>query len=362
MAMGMLLLALLAVSQEDPVGQIMQRLARRRERILTHEQHQRLLADARAELERVLKAPPDRRQADRAAFHLAQTYFWGGEFKTALGKFRDFLRDRPDAENAPAARYAVAETLLELDDDTAALEALDEFLKEHPSDERALSAHLSRGVILRNRGKYEAAAEAFRETRRLFPDRTESWNALLQLAVTFHAQERNAEARRLLEEVIRGGAPEKEADAARALLAGYLPLGTDAPSEGATDAEGNAFSLGPHRGSVVIVYFFTPGTPLASPEAAGLRRLADDFKGKDLRLLGVAVKTPRRNFARFRESQMLPWPLFYDGPDPDGKIARLLNLKGPPSLTAVDRKGKIRFFNLSGRDLRRAVEKLLEEK
>jgi len=46
----------------------------------------------------------------------------------------------------------------------------------------------------------------------------------------------------------------------------------------------------------------------------------------------------------------------------DGRTARAFDVRGLPALTLIDRKGKIRFYNIAGRDFRNAVAKLLQEK
>ena len=61
-------------------------------------------------------------------------------------------------------------------------------------------------VTLQNEKRYDEAIEKLKAVREKFKSRKESWGALMQLAVVYHVQEKNAEARKTLEEIIRDAA------------------------------------------------------------------------------------------------------------------------------------------------------------
>jgi peroxiredoxin len=113
---------------------------------------------------------------------------------------------------------------------------------------------------------------------------------------------------------------------------------------------------------VAVVYFFEAAYAPAVGEAGFLRKTRESFKAEDLEIVGISLDLDRKDLILLRDSQKIAWPLLWDGKGYDGKLARLYDVRTLPSLTVLDRKGKIRFYNLAGRDLRFAIAKLLEEK
>jgi len=187
---------------------------------------------------------------------------------------------------------------------------------------------------------------------------------MMQLAVVYHVQEKNADAKRTLEEIIRDCPDKEPVEIARRHLGEYLKLGQDAPGFAEKDIDGRDTSLEKMRGKVVVVYFFDPGASAIS-EGQFLKRAREEAvkagRGDDLQIVGVSIGTDRKEIAIYRAQARADWMLFHDGRGIDGKFARLYDVRGLPSLTVIDRKGKIRFYNISGRDFRNCIAKLLEE-
>ncbi len=362
LAIGAMLLAAALPPQEGEVDRIMLRFAQRRGQVVTQDQYARLLADTRAELERYARERPAAKDAPRAAYHAAETCLWGGDLKGGLERLRKLLLDHPGFEQAAQARFAIGEAGVRLEDQAGARAAFEDFLRSHPKDERALQARLYVAHTFQNERKYDEARTALLETRALFRDRKESWGVLLQLALLYHAQEKNEDARRTLEEVIRECPERLEVEVARRHLAEYLDMGGPAPAFREKDALGTELSLEAQRGKAVVLYFFDPSLQGAEQEALLLRRVAEASAGKPFQVLGVCVGLQRREFEIYRDTLKSGWPLLFDGKGFDGRIARLYNARGLPSVHLLDRQGRRRFYNIAGADLRHAVEKLLEEK
>ena len=188
----------------------------------------------------------------------------------------------------------------------------------------------------------------------------------MQLAVLYHVQEKNADARRTLEEIIRDCPDKEPVEVARRHLVEYLKIGRDAPGFSEKDFEGREAALDKMRGKVVVVYFFDPWLTTAMTEAAFLRKAREDAaktgRSDDLQIIGICIGTERKDVGIYKAEARVDWNLIFDGRGVDGKFARLYDVRGLPSLTVIDRKGKIRFFNIAGRDFRNNVAKLLEEK
>jgi outer membrane protein assembly factor BamD (BamD/ComL family)/peroxiredoxin len=350
-----------ALAQDGEVDRILLRFRQRADRATTIQEFRRLLMDTRAELERFLKDHPKHRDAARAAFHVAESYLSDRDFDPALERLDAFLRDHPASEHAPTARFARGEALLEKENDAAARAAFEEFGRLYPDDKRAVIARIYAAVSLQNEKRYDEAAAALGEARRRYKDQKESWNAVMQLALLHHVQEKHADARRTLEELIRE-CPEREpVEIARRHLTEYLRAGGDAPAFWEKDLAGNPASLEKLRGKPAVLYFFESAGPAAIAETGFLRRAREQLKG-DVEILGFSLDLDRRELGGFLEERKVDWPILFDGKGFDGKLARLYDVRGLPHLVVLDRKGKVRFFNVAGRDLRNVLARLLEEK
>ncbi len=348
-------------TQEGDVDRIMFRFEQRRAQVQDEPQYRRLLEDTRAELERHVRENPRAKDAPRAAFHAAEMFLWAREPKEGEARLRKLLEDFPDCEQAPSVRFLRGEILFQVEDEAAARAAFEEFARLHPKDERVPAARIYAAAALQHEKRYDEAAGALAAVRKEFAGRKESWDAMLQLAIVRHLQERADDARRTLEQVIRECPHPPLVELARRHLTEYLNVGQPAPAARVKDQLEVEFSLEDHRGKVVVVYFFDPAVRDAEPEADFLRRAWEQYKDRDLRVLGVSIGRARKDFEIFRDVAKPGWTLFFDGKGLDGAIARLFNVRGLPWLVVADRKGKIRFFNVARRDLRNAVGKLLEE-
>lgn len=260
----------------------------------------------------------------------------------------------------------MGEILVEKERDADARAAFEEFLKRHPTDERAVIARLYTAITWQNEGKYEQAADLLRAARQDYKNRKESWGAMMQLAVALHVQEKNAEARKTLEDLIRECPDREPVEVARRHLTEYLKCGQDAPVFADKDIEGRDASVDRLRGKVVAIYFFDPAAQAAYPEAAFLRRAKEEAakagKADDFQIIGVSIGADRKEMAMYRAQARTDWMLLHDGKGIDGRIPRMFDVRALPSMTVVDRKGKIRFYNIAGRDFRNSIAKLLEEK
>jgi TolA-binding protein/peroxiredoxin len=352
--------------QDGDLDRILLRFQQRREKVRSEAEYKRLLSDSRLELSQFLKDNPKHKDAARACYQIAETYLSGGDMDLGVQRLEGYLKDYPSGEDAAAARFALAEILLEKEKDPEARARFDEFAKLHPADERVLFARLYTAVTYQNEGKYDDAVATLRAARQDFKARKESWGALMQLAVVYHVQEKNAEARKTLEEIIRD-CPEREpVEIARRHLAEYLKIGQDAPGLAEKDAEGRDLSSDKLKGKVVVVYFFEPAAPNSQPEGDFIRRAREEAvaagRAADLEIVGVSIGADRKEIAMYKAQVKADWTLLFDGKGIDGRAARSFDVRGLPALSLIDRKGKLRFYNIAGRDFRNSIAKLLQEK
>lgn len=351
----------LALRQDGDVDRIMLRLAQRREKVQSQAEFSRLLAETRTALEGYLKDHPQAADAGKAAFHIAETYLWSADYPNAISKLRSILENYPDGEDGPTAAFLIGQVLLREDDVSKARSALEDFVRRYPKDDRVVLAQSLIAVTYQNEEKYAEAEAKLIETRNAFKDRKESWSALLQLAVVYHLEEKNDQARRVLTQVVSECPDRSLVAMAHKQIDLYAKAGRAPEPFGATDLSGNGLSSDKARGQVLILYFFDAAAPAAGQEALFLQRIRKTFEGRSLALWGVSLNTDRQDALNFRDLQKVSWPILFDGRGYDGALAREFDVRGLPALIVLDKTGKMRYFNIAGKDLENAVSRLLPE-
>jgi peroxiredoxin/predicted negative regulator of RcsB-dependent stress response len=347
--------------QESELDRILRQFKQARTSARTDEEYGRSISVAREALREYLRKNPDAPDAAKASWHRVETYLYSMEFPTAIEGFDKFVADNPGNSRVASARLAAAELCMRLERDADARRRLESWKKMHAGDPRLFQVRIFLAALLVFEKKFDEAAAALQRLRDDHEGKPEEWTAAMQLAACHHVAEKNRKAREVLEEVAKGCPDTGLAGTARQYLREYALLGRTLPSKKETDQEGKTLHLGAHAGKVVILYFFTSRIPIAEGEADFLRRTRARFDGKDLVILGVCIDPEKKDFRAFQVAQDISWPLYYDGNGLNGYLARLYAVHGIPSLRVLDRRGRVRFYNVSGRDLRLAVKKLVAE-
>ncbi len=353
--MGALLLAWSVLSQEGELDRLLAGHDQRMRSARSPAEQRRILGETREKLDAFVAAQPKHADVPRARWHAAESFLAREEFEPALERLRSLVKEFPDAAPASNARFALGEVFLQQEKWSDAKAAFAEFLQRHPRDDRAFYAKALAAAALQGEGDYDRAVERLAAARAEHKERPESWGAALQIAVARHAQGRHDEARRVLDEIIQT-CPDKETqDVARLHLSAYLKLGASRPALPAKELGAEALA-----GKVSIVYFFEATLQPAVAEARFLARLRGEWK--ELALVGISVDLERKELGHFLDELKPDWPLLFDGKGYDGAAAKAYDVRRLPSLWVYDRKGQLRYHNLAGADLRRAVERLLQEK
>jgi Thioredoxin-like len=85
------------------------------------------------------------------------------------------------------------------------------------------------------------------------------------------------------------------------------------------------------------------------------------LQGQPFVLLGVNSDADREALKMVIRNEGLSWRSFWDGGSVHGPIATQWNVRGWPTIYVLDAKGILRFKNVHGSDLDRAVDALLAE-
>ena len=93
-------------------------------------------------------------------------------------------------------------------------------------------------------------------------------------------------------------------------------------------------------------------------ERSLVKRLAD----KPFALIGVNSDVNKEDLKKVMEKEEITWRSFWNGPEgTNGPISKAWNVRGWPTIYVLDHKGVIRFKNVRGESMDKAVDSLLKE-
>ena len=90
------------------------------------------------------------------------------------------------------------------------------------------------------------------------------------------------------------------------------------------------------------------------------RSLVEKLKDKPFALIGIN-SDPRETAKKAVEEENLTWRSWWDGGNTSGPIASKWNVSGWPTIYVLDEEGVIRYKNVRGPAMGKAVETLLAE-
>jgi peroxiredoxin len=146
-----------------------------------------------------------------------------------------------------------------------------------------------------------------------------------------------------------------------AACATLIGVGREAKDFHVTLLDGSSFSLVAQRGKVVLLDFWDVRCGPCRKEMPNLKRIFKDFKDKGLEIVGISLDTERALLEDYLKEAALPWKIACSWDGWDDQTAQLYRISATPSTWVIDRHGIVRYFDVRGEELRRAVEALIRE-
>jgi hypothetical protein len=91
------------------------------------------------------------------------------------------------------------------------------------------------------------------------------------------------------------------------------------------------------------------------------RSLVKRLEGKPFALIGVNSDDNRETLKQTLVRENITWRSFWNGGSTNGPISRAWSVRGWPSIWVIDARGVIRYKNVRGEAMDRAVDALLAE-
>ena len=133
---------------------------------------------------------------------------------------------------------------------------------------------------------------------------------------------------------------------------------TALPVEG-NDVTGKPITLDDYRGKVVVVDFWATWCKYCVQMIPHEKELVKRMEGRPFVLLGVSVDTNPFELKTFLDKHEMKWPNIFDGRN--GPNTAKWEIFQFPTVYVIDAKGVIRYRDIDGPQLDRAVEKLVAE-
>ena len=92
------------------------------------------------------------------------------------------------------------------------------------------------------------------------------------------------------------------------------------------------------------------------------RSLVKRLEQEPFTLVGMNSDETAEKFTAAAARERITWPCFFDGGGTDGPIAIRWGVTGWPSIWVIDAEGVIRYRNVRGEEMDRAVDTLLAER
>ena len=143
----------------------------------------------------------------------------------------------------------------------------------------------------------------------------------------------------------------------RMLAIGGEPIGFDVKS-----IRGERLSPSAYRGKVLLIDFWATWCGPCVAEMPNVKNVYEKYHPKGFEIVGISLDQSRDKLDKYIESQEIAWPQYFDGKWWNNDIAVRYGIKSIPTTILVDKKGKIRYKSLRGRQLENAVQELLAEK
>jgi peroxiredoxin len=125
--------------------------------------------------------------------------------------------------------------------------------------------------------------------------------------------------------------------------------------------DGSLFRLSDQRGKVVLVDFWDVRCGPCIKEMPNLKAVYSEFKDRGLEVLGISLDTEKPLLDNYLKQAALPWKIACSWDGWNDATVKLYQISATPSTWLIDRRGVVRYCDVRGEELRKAVEVLIGE-
>jgi thiol-disulfide isomerase/thioredoxin len=157
------------------------------------------------------------------------------------------------------------------------------------------------------------------------------------------------------------GEPESSTPAAKKanLVKVGSEVGNRAPEIASENLVGNPVRLTDLRGKIVVLDFWATWCKPCRDMIPDSRKLVERFKDEPFVLVSISIDDKKDTLTAFLANNNMPWTHWWNGPG--GSAIEAYKINGIPAIFVLDADGIIRYHNIRGKSLEKAVDTLLSE-
>jgi peroxiredoxin len=243
------------------------------------------------------------------------------------------------------------------------------FIEKYPGTAASGSAMVTLGQIYSQIGRSADARELINKyiSSDLPKDPSQEGMAWMSLANVALEEDEFDEAEKALTKAvaIRGLDPKMKASAqdmlSRLGTLKKLKIGSPAIDFSTKDIEGREISPSDYKGKVVLLDFWATWCAPCRAEMPHVKEVYAEYNSKGFDIIGISMDNNREQLDSYLQEQDMKWRQIYDGKGWKAEIGQLYAVSTIPATFLLDKQGRIRYKNLRGDELEKAVEKLLGE-
>ncbi len=123
----------------------------------------------------------------------------------------------------------------------------------------------------------------------------------------------------------------------------------------------NNFQLADQKGKVILIDFWATWCGPCVREMPSIIKYYNEFKDSGFDIIGISLDADFDKLQNYINENNIEWNIAFSGEDWNDPTAAMYKVKAIPSTFLIDKNGILRYVDLRGEDLRKAIMELIEE-